>query len=77
MRALLRKDAYDIYTGRKGQPNSIGHVRYSLTNSVIGQVVGNIVAGGRRPNNDDLLSYVFLRSSIFEEVNDLAFELFL
>ena len=41
---------------------------------MIGQVMGNIVARSGSPNDNDLLSNVFLRSPIFEGMDDLTLE---
>lgn len=50
---------------------------FSLTNSVVGQVVSNVVSGGSRSNDDDFLPNVFLRSRIREGVNYLTLKLLL
>jgi hypothetical protein len=48
-----------------------------LTDSMISQVEGNIMARSSRPNDNNLLSNVVLRSRVFEGVDDLSLELFL
>jgi len=49
----------------------------SLTDTMIGQVVGNIVTRGSRPDDNYLLPNVFLRSRISKGVDGLALEFFL
>ena len=49
----------------------------SLTDTMIGQVVGNIVTRGSRPDDNYLLPNVFLRGRVFKGVHDLALEHFL
>lgn len=49
----------------------------SPTDTMIGQVVGNVVARSGRPNDNCLLSDVLFPSRVFKGVDDLPFELFL
>jgi len=44
---------------------------------MIGQVKSNIMSRSGRPNDNNLLSNVFLRSRVFEGVDDLSLEFFL
>jgi len=48
-----------------------------LTDSMIGQVESNIMSRSSCPDDDNLLSNVFLRSRVFEGMDGLSLEFFL
>jgi hypothetical protein len=68
---------YDVYTRKKNELSRIGHVRRSPTDSVVGQVMGDVVARRSRSNDNDLPPNVFLGSRVFEGMDNLALKLFL
>ena len=55
----------------------LGTRKHLLTHSMTSQVEGNIVARSSGPDNNDLLSGVFLRSRVLESMDDLSLELLL
>ena len=74
---IARNITYDVCIKGIDELSDIKDAKYSPTNSMIGQVVGNVVTRRTRPHDNCFLSSVFLSRRIFESVDNLALEIFL